>query len=83
MFFYEDILTIRNSMDRSALYRVPKVLLGGGEETGNTEDGEGVLVVEAEGGVVNQAFLEVNKPFETSKISQHRWFINLEKNSSV
>ena len=83
MFFYEDILTIRNSMDRSALYRVPKVLLGGGEETGNTENGEGVLVMEAEGGVVNQAFLEVNKTFETSKISQHRWFINLEKNSSV
>lgn len=70
-------------MDSSALYRVPKVLLGGGEETGNTEDSEGVLVVEAEGGVVNQAFLEVNKPSETSEISQHRWFLNLEKNSSV
>ena len=51
--------------------RIAKILFASLQETGNAEDGKCVLVVQSEGGVVNQTILELEIVLETAKKRQH------------
>ena len=57
---------------------IAKVLFASLQEAGNTENGKCVLIMESEGGVVNQTILELKIVFETAKKRQH--FVTLSEN---
>ena len=54
-----------------AVNGVAEVLLGRLQEGGEAEESKGELVVQPEGGIVDQAFLELHIFAETSQEAQH------------